>query len=188
MSSILQHSMSLNVDIVELSDINALSSLNYRHTPDILIVNPLYSRTMTPNQMRSDTGNSELKIVALQNSFVDPAILQSYDNVITIYDSIESITEKILASSSNNDENEKKREVSSREKQIIVCVVKGFTNKQIAEQLNLSAHTVIAHRRNISNKLKIHSPSGLTIYAIVNKLIDITEVKSSRPQDKDEAI
>lgn len=72
------------------------------------------------------------------------------------------------------------REVlSQREKEIIVCVVKGLTNKQIAEQLFISTHTVITHRRNIASKLQIHSPAGLTIYAIVHKLVDIDEVKDS---------
>jgi DNA-binding NarL/FixJ family response regulator len=55
--------------------------------------------------------------------------------------------------------------------------VKGMTNKEIAEQLYLSIHTVITHRRNISKKLQIHSAAGLTIYAIVNKLVEIGEVK-----------
>ncbi len=72
------------------------------------------------------------------------------------------------------------REVlSQREKEIIVCVVKGMTNKQIAEQLFISTHTVITHRRNIASKLQIHSPAGLTIYAIVHKLVDIDDVKDT---------
>ena len=45
--------------------------------------------------------------------------------------------------------------------------------------LCLSAHTVITHRRNIAGKLQIHSPAGLTIYAIVNKFVDINDVKDS---------
>jgi DNA-binding NarL/FixJ family response regulator len=58
-------------------------------------------------------------------------------------------------------------------------VVEGLSNKQIAEKLNLSIHTVITHRRNISTKLDIHSTSGLTIYAIVNKLIEIDDIKKN---------
>ena len=66
--------------------------------------------------------------------------------------------------------------LSVREKEIIVCVVKGMTNKQIADALCISAHTVITHRRNIAGKLQIHSPAGLTIYAIVNKLVELDEI------------
>ena len=69
--------------------------------------------------------------------------------------------------------------LSQREKEIIVCVVKGLTNKQIAEELFISTHTVITHRRNIAAKLQIHSAAGLTIYAIVNKLVELSEIKDT---------
>ena len=69
--------------------------------------------------------------------------------------------------------------LSQREKEIITCVVKGMSNKEIADHLFISIHTVITHRRNIARKLEIHSPTLLTIYAIVNKLVDISEVKLS---------
>ena len=67
--------------------------------------------------------------------------------------------------------------LTPREREIIICVVKGMTNKEIAGQLYLSTHTVITHRRNISKKLQIHSPSGLTIYAIMNKLVELEDIK-----------
>lgn len=66
---------------------------------------------------------------------------------------------------------EKIQSLSEREKEIIVCVAKGMSNKEIAEELFLSVHTVTTHRRNIASKLQIHSSAGLTIFAIVNKLI-----------------
>lgn len=69
--------------------------------------------------------------------------------------------------------------LSAREREIIVCVVKGQTNKQIADTLCISTHTVITHRRNIAAKLQIHSAAGLTIYAIVNKLVDLSEIKET---------
>ena len=64
-----------------------------------------------------------------------------------------------------------------REKDVIVALVQGMSNKEIAEHLCISVNTVITHRRNIARKLQIHSPAGLTIYAIVNNLIDISAVK-----------
>ncbi|MDE5691094.1 MAG: helix-turn-helix transcriptional regulator [Alistipes sp.] len=74
---------------------------------------------------------------------------------------------------------ERTEPLSAREREIIVCVVKGLTNKEIAEELHISAHTVITHRRNIASKLQIHSAAGLTIYAIVNKLVELSEIKDS---------
>lgn len=67
--------------------------------------------------------------------------------------------------------------LGEREKDVIVALVQGMSNKEIAEHLCISVNTVITHRRNIAHKLQIHSPAGLTIYAIVNNLIDISAVK-----------
>ena len=67
--------------------------------------------------------------------------------------------------------------LSDREKDVIVALVQGMQNKEIADHLYISVNTVITHRRNIARKLQIHSAAGLTIYAIVNNLIDISSVK-----------
>ena len=67
-------------------------------------------------------------------------------------------------------------ELSSRERDVVVQIVKGLSNKEIADVLCISVHTVITHRKNITRKLNIHSTAGLTIYAIVNKLIDINSL------------
>ncbi len=67
--------------------------------------------------------------------------------------------------------------LSDREKDVIVALVQGMANKEIADYLCISVNTVITHRRNIARKLQIHSPAGLTIYAIVNGLVDISSVK-----------
>ena len=67
--------------------------------------------------------------------------------------------------------------LSDRERDVIIGVVQGLQNKEIADRLCISVNTVITHRRNIARKLQIHSPAGLTIYAIVNSLVDISSVK-----------
>jgi regulator of cell morphogenesis and NO signaling len=67
--------------------------------------------------------------------------------------------------------------LSERERDVIIGVVQGLQNKEIADRLYISVNTVITHRRNIARKLQIHSPAGLTIYAIVNGLVDISSVK-----------
>ncbi len=64
-------------------------------------------------------------------------------------------------------------ELSDRERDVLIQVVRGLSNKEIADVLCISTHTVISHRKNITRKLNIHSTAGLTIYAIVNKLVPI---------------
>lgn len=75
-----------------------------------------------------------------------------------------------------NSETEK-IELTQREKEIISCIARGMSNKEIADKLCLSIHTVTTHRRNIGTKLDVHSAAGLTIYAIVNRIIDLSEVR-----------
>ena len=67
--------------------------------------------------------------------------------------------------------------LSDRERDVIIALVQGMQNKEIADHLCISTNTVITHRRNIARKLQIHSAAGLTIYAIVNGLVDISSVK-----------
>ena len=62
--------------------------------------------------------------------------------------------------------------ISEREKEVIICLVQGLSNKEIAARLYISVHTVITHRRNITRKLQIPSLAGLTLYAIANNMID----------------
>ncbi len=78
---------------------------------------------------------------------------------------------KIIGSQSENEQ------LSEREKDVVIGVVQGLTNKEIADKLFIAPNTVITHRRNISRKLQIHSTAGLTIYAIVNHLVDIGSVE-----------
>lgn len=82
-----------------------------------------------------------------------------------------NISDMMLGASQNADA------LSDREKDVIVALVQGMANKEIADHLCISVNTVITHRRNIARKLQIHSPAGLTIYAIVNGLVDISNVK-----------
>lgn len=69
--------------------------------------------------------------------------------------------------------------LSQREKEIITCIAKGLSNKEISDALNISVNTVTTHRRNISSKLQIHSIAGITIYAIANGLVQMSEIEIS---------
>ena len=102
-----------------------------------------------------------------------PAVLQLEENV----KNKKSIIVSRAQEETTSEEAALQDNLSQREKEIIRCVVKGLSNKEIAKELFISIHTVITHRRNIARKLEIHSPTLLTVYAIVNKLVDISEVK-----------
>lgn len=131
------------------------------------------------NAVLFDIFNCEKDLVshnAVEDHLFVPAVLQLEEEVKKNIDNhntsnkVQETTEKAESQSTQDD-------LSQREKEIICCVVKGMSNKEIAENLFISVHTVITHRRNIARKLQIHSPTLLTVYAIVNKLVDISEVK-----------
>jgi regulator of cell morphogenesis and NO signaling len=87
-------------------------------------------------------------------------------------DVTKNISDMVFKGAGQNSES-----LSDREKDVIVALVQGMANKEIADHLCISINTVITHRRNIARKLQIHSPAGLTIYAIINGLVDISSVK-----------
>lgn len=68
-------------------------------------------------------------------------------------------------------------ELTAREKEIVAAIAHGLSNKQIADRLCVSVHTVTTHRRNICAKLDIHSTAGLTIYALIHGIINIDDIR-----------
>ena len=103
-----------------------------------------------------------------------PATLYLTDEKETIIQTLQNLLHHRDGSSTKNSS----EDLSPRETTIVRLVSMGLTNRQIAEKLFLSAHTVMTHRKNINSKLGIKSVSGLTIYAIVNNIITIEEVSS----------
>lgn len=177
-ASVLKRMTTLTIDIAEISEIALLSERLSKLQPDILIIDPSHLGVFSLQQIKNEIGHSSLKAIALQNTLVDTSSLKHYDDVILIYDTADTIKNKLLALIESKDKKTNKQELSEREKDVVICVVKGLTNKQIAEELYVSTHTIMAHRRNIANKLGIHSTAGLTIFAIVNKLININEIET----------
>ena len=168
--------------IDEVSAIDTLYEYLKKRKPDILIINPALLGYASLSMLREECACPKLKCVALLYAVAERSLLNQYDEFITIYDSAEEIKNKLEKISIQEEEDKTEGDdelqtLSSREKEIVVCVVKGLTNREIAEQLYLSAHTVITHRRNIARKLQIHSASGLTVYAIVNKLVELGDIK-----------
>ena len=169
----------VKVQPIELLSVEALHDCVRTQCPEMLIVNPAFGDYFDVAKFREEISGKRIRLIALVTSFVDASLLGKYDESISIFDDLETLSKKIagLLNVVSEEEMDNQDTLSQREKEIVICVVKGMTNKEIAEKLFLSIHTVITHRRNISKKLQIHSAAGLTIYAIVNKLVALSDVK-----------
>lgn len=170
------------VVIKEMDNLDNINSEILTLNPDFLLVNPnLIPKTEDHRNFQIKMDLSE-KVIAI--STISPyrkgmlpafrEIIDLQDSKEVIYQKLKSIIDQVLGASSNS---LLSNELSEREKTILAYVAKGLTNKEIAEILFLSTHTIITHRKNITGKLGIKTISGLTIYAILNNLIKMEDVR-----------
>lgn len=177
--AVVGRSDTLKAEIYEVGEVEQLRSALAWQRPDILVINPALPGLPSVQQLRKDAANPDMKCVALQLLVMNQSALKNYDESISIYDGAETVNDKLSRTVNGAGADKRHESLSIREKEVIACVVQGLANKQIAQRLCISPHTVITHRRNISAKLGIHSPAGLTIYAIVNKLVELEDVRDS---------
>nr|WP_320117483.1 response regulator transcription factor [uncultured Marinifilum sp.] len=155
-----------------------MDSLN-RIKPNILIVNPnmLDTNINNLNEIFENGKNMSLVLIS-DNQKIN--IKYKADAYLLYSDSQNSILDKIqeVINKANKDIPAEKPNdpLSAREKNILTHIALGLTNKEIADQLFISIHTVVTHRKNITHKLGIKSVSGLTVYAILHNLISMDEV------------
>lgn len=175
--SVLKRLPDMEVEVVEVTSKDGIRHCMEMHTPQMLIVNPQLEGWFDVDAFRQYY-KQDVKLVSLLCSMVDSSQLKGYDERVTLFDDMASLEKKITELLNIADEEESDQDaLSQREKEIVGCIVRGMTNKEIAEKLFISVHTVMTHRKNITRKLQIHSAAGLTIYAIVNKLVELSEVK-----------
>lgn len=146
---------------------------------DIVIVNPTL---LTNNGRKGDikTLFPDMRLVALLYNYINRDLLQPFHEIIEIYDKPAKVLyklETVLGQISHESSTPDTGELSDREREILVAVAKGLMNKEIADLCNISIHTVISHRKNISRKTGIKSVSGFVVYALLNNLISEYEIQ-----------
>ncbi len=166
-----------NAEILkEIEEGEQLLKIVEKQGPDIVIVNPeLCTSSEETNRLQSNIQKSTTtKFIGLCDTEDARANNFGFKNILYFNDSKAEIADKIgelLAPQKQRDES-----LTQREKDIVRSIALGKTNKEIADSLFISPHTVITHRKNITQKLGIKTVSGLTVYAILNNLISVDEV------------
>lgn len=112
--------------------------------------------------------------VGLIYGYVHPSVLAGLDTKIYLEDPLETIVEQICALNVHgNHHHHNTKPLTKREKEVISLLAKGLSNKDVAEKLFLSPHTVNAHRKNIMKKLGINTVSGLTMFAVIHGFVQV---------------
>lgn len=145
---------------------------------DLVICDPLAMPPRTVLDIKHKLAGDAVPFIVFYHSALPSGYVSAYDGALSVYDNEATINSTVLSALKYNVDAENRQELTSREKEVVIGVVKGLSNKEIASEINVSVNTVMTHRRNIASKLQIHSPAGLTIYALVSKLVNLEDVSS----------
>ncbi|MCM1483099.1 MAG: LuxR C-terminal-related transcriptional regulator [Muribaculaceae bacterium] len=154
-----------------------LETLDKMH-PSILVTDALTMLAYSDRELRirmSDSG----AVLGMLDSALPQDIIKSFDGCFSVYDSLSMVEKFVMKTSMEPAADDRQSELTPREREVLIGIVKGQSNKEIASAMNVSVNTIMTHRRNIANKLQIHSAAGLTIYAIVSKLVTIDEIRTA---------
>lgn len=119
---------------------------------------------------------ADVRSIGVLTGAVPDSVRSVFDDTVDIYETREEIIRKVSALLAPEPKDPRCSELSPRERDVILQIVKGLSNKEIAANMNVSVNTVMTHRRNIASKLKIHSPAGLTIFAIATGLVKMEDI------------
>ncbi len=148
--------------------------------PDVVVVDPNLFDYASRSSVKARVAEySDAAVIAFTISPLDEEQQRQYDAVIGLMDTPPAIIKKVRAALEDRTEAPRAEgeELSQREKEILICVAKGMLNKEIADLYNISIYTVITHRKNITRKTGIKTVAGLTVYALLNNLIDMNSVE-----------
>lgn len=164
-----------------LSDLSHASEARLRNMDaDVIVIDPLVFDYVSRANVRARLAeHSDAAVVALKTVPMEEEQIRQFDGTISMYDDPVAVVRKLRESLASHEETPESEghDLSQREKEILVCVAKGMLNKEIADRCNLSIHTVITHRKNITRKTGIKTVAGLTVYALLNNLIDSNSIE-----------
>ncbi|PKQ61417.1 hypothetical protein BZG02_15805 [Labilibaculum filiforme] len=170
-----------NSEVIQLiDDKEDVCKIVTKSKPDILIINPnmLPGDCLDVKKELFATNKLSLVLISDKKNIEKELKADAYINYSDGQNAILDKLQEILNKKNKSVHADKSSEtISSREKNILKHIALGLTNKEIADQLFISIHTVVTHRKNITQKLGIKSVSGLTVYAILHNLISMDEVK-----------
>ena len=164
--------------ICKVDSLDDLEEILPSRRVDLLIVNPLLLVNREKEIKRIRKNHTDFSIVEIHLGIVDNQSLALLDSSFTLFDTAEQILSRLEKTGTGNESKLPTNDdnLTERELDVLTQLVHGHSNKEIADSLNISIHTVMTHRKNIAAKTGIRSQSGLTIYAISKKIVQIEDV------------
>lgn len=148
---------------------------------NIIILNPVLVEYGKRGNIRSLLRSFEnIPLIAFIHEYTDPDVVSQFDGTLGIFcdkSKIRNIFREMSGATKRVRDLHPNEELTHREREVLIAVARGMMNKEIADLYNISVHTVISHRKNIIGKTGIKSVSGLTVYALLNNLIDENDVQ-----------
>ncbi|MCF8226602.1 MAG: LuxR C-terminal-related transcriptional regulator [Bacteroidales bacterium] len=163
--------------IYRLNGLDELQALHEKEGIHVAIVNPgmILNRVGAFRKMKSSL--HEIIWVGLVYSIFEPELLAVFDSMVSISDEPEKMIRQFNRFSGTvKNRSDRKEQLTDRETDVLILLTKGFYNKEIADKLSISIHTVISHRKNINEKTGIKSLSGLTVYALSKKIVSLDDI------------
>ncbi len=162
--------------LYRINDLDEINTLILNNNLDIVIINPSQIQNRLKAFKNLKKTATKIYWLGIVYTFFENKLLSLFDETLTVTDSPEFITQRIAKLVDTNchcNNISQQEQLSERETDVLFQLVQGLSNKEIANKLNISIHTVVSHRKNITQKTGIKSQSGLTIYAITKKIISI---------------
>ena len=165
----------LRINIILIRDFEDMTSKNSLRNLDFLIINPtqLFNRVRQIKMFRFE--NPKIRWFGIVYAVFDKETLSNFDEIISIDDTRDTILKKIQKHIKSTDDRNS-NSLSDREIDVLKEIVRGRSNKEIADVLNISIHTVMSHRKNIMQKTGIKSQAGLTVYALTNNILNVENI------------
>jgi DNA-binding NarL/FixJ family response regulator len=163
--------------IAKLDDLDDWFFVFKNDTPDLIIINPDRLKDMDLDKIRQKIEISDkIPIIGLLYQYFDRDVYSMFSSTIYITDTEDVILAKLRNKQKKENDVSSCEKLTDREKVVLKLLLKGYSNKEVADKLMISPHTAITHRKNIVEKTGIRSLSGLAIYAILNNITDIDEI------------
>ena len=170
-------SIDIGLNTTSIDSLNNSLKLNLDEPFKIILVNPLIFNNCKNALNKFSSHFYGINLIGLISTYCYRSLCSHFVDCIYLNDDKKTIVNTITKYLILKNETIiiPDNTLSEREIDVLKLLVSGKSNKEIAEELFISIHTVVTHRKNISNKLGVKSTAAMAIYAVANNILDLND-------------